>query len=382
VLSINISQDFPVTSKYADMWRTTLDMMPVWKYKKGMLRVGGDDVVSVIKQQEGLGKYQANGRWNDSEMLQVGNGKVIKTDNKDFDQLGEQTRLIKGNMTYDENKAHFGMWAINSAPLILSNDLSTMSDSLRDLVTNPEVIAINQDPAGMLSEKCKEDLPGVQVWVKRLWKIGDAAVAFLNATDEEQVVEIKLSDIGINGQAYFRDLFLRKDLGLFTGKFSVKLPKNSILLTKITAFEPVKPIKSLFKPLDFSKNSIRFEAEESRFYGGKSQDQLKGFSGSGYAIGENHVYSKFRFFWDLDIDTADNYKLVIKYINSGKEDLTYKINDLPIVFKSTASKKEKWNEISITLPFEKGRQKLKLIAPNSSSNELAIDYIELSKAVK
>ena len=57
--------------------------------------------------------------------------------------------------------------------------------------------------------------------------------------------------------------------------------------------------------------------------------------------------------------------------------LTDKINDQPTVFKSTASKNEKWSEISITLAFAKGRQKLKLNAPNSNSNELAIDYIEL-----
>ncbi|MEI6753449.1 MAG: alpha-galactosidase [Paludibacter sp.] len=382
VLSVNLSNQFNVTSKYADMWRTTLDMMPVWRYKNDMLRAGGDDIYSVMKQQEGLGKYQVNGRWNDSELLQVGNGKIIKTDNKGFDYLGEQTRLIKGNMTYDENKAHFGMWAINSVPLILTNDLSTMSDSLLNLVVNPEVIAINQDPAGVLAVKCKEDIPGVQVWVKQLWQVGNESVAFLNATDNEQEVSIKLSEIGISGQAFFRDLFLRKDLGLFSDKFSVRLQKNSILLAKVTAFETIKPIKSLVKTLDFNKGPVRLEAEDTRFYAGRSQNKLAEFSGKGYAIGENHAFSKFSFFWDVNLESSGNYKVVVRYINSGNSELIYKINDMPIVFKCTPSKKDKWSETSITLPLNKGRQEIGLIAPNCSSNELAVDYIECSKAVK
>jgi len=383
VLSINISQKFDTTSKYADMWRTTTDMMPVWRYKNEMLRVGyGDDVFSVINQQVGLDKFQGNGHWNDPDMLQVGNGAISTTDNKDFDALGEQTRLVKGNMTYDENKAHFGMWAMFGAPLILGNDLANMKDSIRDLLVNPEVIAINQDPAGIMGVKLKEDTPGIQIWAKRLWKIGDVAVAFLNATDKETEISLKLSDLGISGQAFFRDAFLRKDLGLFADKFSVKLQKNSILLAKVSAFETIKPLNSCFKPLDAAESIILLEAEDTRFYCGKSQNKLDGFSGKGYAIGENHTFSKFRIVWSFDLERKNDYKLTIKYKNYSKVDLNYKINGIPVQFKAPTAKDAKWSEVSIVLPLNNGRQKIDFVAPNSSSNQVAIDCIELSKIIK
>jgi hypothetical protein len=257
-----------------------------------------------------------------------------------------------------------------------------MSDNLRDLVVNPEVISINQDPAGAMAVKCNEAIPGVQVWVKRLWKIGDVAVAFLNTTDNNQEVTIKLSEIGISGQAFFRDAFLRKDLGLFSDKFSVKLKKNSILLAKVTAFEPVKPITSWFKSLDFNKISVRLEAEDTRFYGGRSQNKLKGFSGKSYAIGENHAYSKFRIIWNVNIERKDEYKVMLKYMNYSNSELNYKINGIPVVLKCATSGESEWNNVSIILPLNKGTQKIDLVAPNSSSNEVALDCIELSKIVK
>lgn len=381
VLSVNLSQQFNITSKYADMWRTTFDMMPVWRYKKDMPRYGGDDIFSVVNQQIGYEKYQGNGRWNDPDMLQIGNGNA-KPDNKGFDVLGEQTRVIKGELTYNENMAHLGMWSIFGSPLILGNDLTTMSDSINELLINPEVIAINQDPAGEMAVKFKEDVPNVQMWAKRLWKTGDMAIAFLNATDNDAEFVLNLSDLGISGEAFFRDVFLRKDFGLFSDKFSVKLPKNSILLTKVSAFEPIKPIKSLFKPLDFSKQPIRLEVEDTRFYGGKSQDIMAGFSGKAYGIGGNHAYSKFRIYWDVELDHTDSYKVLVKYKNTGAADLTYTINDMPIIFKKSSPKKDKWSETSIAITLNKGRQKIVFTAPNSSSNELAVDYIELSVAEK
>lgn len=365
VLSINISHDFALTDKYADMWRTTTDIQPVWRFKEDTLRMF-DDVYSIINEQVGLDQFQGNGRWNDPDMLQVGNG---------FQVGGKYQSL-----THNENEAHFGMWAIFSAPLMLGNDLAHMTDEVRDIVANPEVIAINQDPAGVMGIKCKEVTPGLQVWVKPLWKIGDEAVAFLNATDESREIAVKLGELGITGPAFFRDAFARKDLGLVSDDFTAKLAPNSILLIKASAFAPVKRVARCLDLLDCSQNqTVRLEAEDARYQTGRWQTKYPGFSGKGYVIGENQEkFGTFRLNWDKDVETAGEYHVLVRYINYGKQDLVYRINGGSVVLKASAPGKQEWETASAVMKLGKGRVTIMLASPDITKNEVAVDYIELS----
>ena len=103
-------------------WRTTWDITNKWNPK-----------LNIIDQNEKSYKYAGPGGWNDPDMLEVGNG----------------------GMSLTEYKTHFSLWAISKAPLIIGCDITKMSQDIKDILTNPEVIAINQDPLGEQGRKIK-----------------------------------------------------------------------------------------------------------------------------------------------------------------------------------------------------------------------------------
>ena len=106
----------------ANSWRTTGGMEDNW-----------DIMTSIIDQNNKWYEYAGPGGWNDPDMLQVGNG----------------------GMNYEEYKAHFGLWAISKAPLLIGCDITNMTDEIRGILTNPEVISINQDSLGKQGYKIK-----------------------------------------------------------------------------------------------------------------------------------------------------------------------------------------------------------------------------------
>ena len=113
------------------LWRTTFDIRPCWDcgqraHSKGVLIENFIGFTKILDQQVGLESYAGPGHWNDPDMLEVGNG----------------------DLTYDENKAHFSLWCILAAPLMLGNDVRTLKPEIHEILTNKEVIAVNQDPLG------------------------------------------------------------------------------------------------------------------------------------------------------------------------------------------------------------------------------------------
>ncbi|MBV5349427.1 alpha-galactosidase [bacterium] len=361
VLSTNIAGP-ALSRKYADMWRTTTDIMPKWKHEPDEFKVM-EDVFGILNLQTGNEGFHGQCRWNDPDMLQVGNG----------------------GLTYSENKAHFGMWAILGAPLILGNNLYEMKDSVRDILTNPEVITVNQDPAGVMATKIYDDGNGVQVWAKRLWKVGDIAVAILNAGNVASDIKIKLADIGITGQAFFRDAFSRKDLGLYSGTFSVSLKKNDILLARVSAFEQVKPLGAYQeKVIQFGTKPIRIEAENSKYYVARtSQSEYPEYSGKGYLISQNNDWASLQCTWDFGIAKEGSYKISIRYINFSDSTLEYKVyenhTDEQRITLPPSRENHDWQSLSFNVELKKGNNRFKINSPNSKANSVAFDYIEIEE---
>lgn len=146
------------------LWRTTPDIRPYFKGFK-LKYLYFMSLMDIIKRTDKhqLHLYAGPGRWNDPDMLEVGNGKL----------------------THDENVAHFSMWAMMAAPLLAGNDLRNMPDEVLKILTNRKVIAVNQDPLGKQGYKVSET-KGVQVWVKPL--SGDGwAVCFLNPGGKKSI---------------------------------------------------------------------------------------------------------------------------------------------------------------------------------------------------
>jgi alpha-galactosidase len=126
------------------LWRTTGDIHPCWDCEIGHGNWSSWGILRILDKQERLRVHAGPGHWNDPDMLEVGNG-----------------------MTESEDRAHFSMWAMLAAPLIAGNDLRTMAEATARILTNAEVIAIDQDRLGVQGFRyIAED--GIEIWFKPL----------------------------------------------------------------------------------------------------------------------------------------------------------------------------------------------------------------------
>jgi alpha-galactosidase len=183
----------------ANLWRTTGDINPTW-----------DRMTLIGFSQAGLAKYAGPGHWNDPDMLEVGNGKL----------------------TLDENRTHMSLWAMLAAPLLAGNDLSQMKPETSQILTNREVIAIDQDPLGKQGDRVSAVGP-VEIWSKPL-KGGAKAIALFNRDDTALPVTLKLSDVGFSGGAKARDVWQAKDLGKLQGAYTATVPRHGVALLILT----------------------------------------------------------------------------------------------------------------------------------------------------
>jgi alpha-galactosidase len=163
----------------------------------------------------GLWQFAGPGYWNDPDMLQVGNFKI------------KDEKVSKS-----ANQAHFGLWCILAAPLMAGNDMPKMTDTVRDILTAPEVIAVNQDKRGVQGYKVFID-GKLEVYNKPLAD-GTTAVLLLNKGREKADITVTWEMIGLSGKQPVRDLWERKDLGIFKDSFTAKgLGEHGNMMLKI-----------------------------------------------------------------------------------------------------------------------------------------------------
>jgi len=196
-----------------NLWRTTGDIQDRWegklKWPDGSCCSHG--VMDILDMQVGLESYAGPGHWNDPDMLEVGNG----------------------GMTDTEYRAHFSLWAILAAPLMAGNDLRSMRPEIRDILTNEEVIAINQDPLGSQGKRLRSN-EGREVWAKQL-KDGSRAVVLLNRGPSEQNMIVAWEEIGYPAHltAAVRDLWEHKDRPRTTVKTGATVPPHGVVMLTV-----------------------------------------------------------------------------------------------------------------------------------------------------
>lgn len=206
--------------KVGHLWRTTGDIYNCFDCVKdhGTWKAWG--VMQILDMQKNLREHAGPGHWNDPDMLEVGNG-----------------------MSTNEDRAHFSMWSMLAAPLIAGNDLRSMSQETREILTNREVIAVNQDKLGVqgfqYSAKGK-----VEVWFKPL-DGGDWAMVVLNRDTSARKVSFdwtaeKVSDSLSKRDARFdatpyklRDLWAGRDLGTTKSALSADVPPHDVLMLRL-----------------------------------------------------------------------------------------------------------------------------------------------------
>src|SRR5438132_575902 len=152
------------------------------------------------------------GTSNDPDMLEIGNG----------------------GMTDTEYRTHMGLWALMAAPLIAGNDVRSISPSILAILTDPEVIAIDQDPLAFQAIKAADDGSGHQIWYKPLDLSGGRAVGLLNRGNAAASIAVDWNSIGLStGNATVRDLWTRVDRGTFSNQYSVSVPAHGLALLRI-----------------------------------------------------------------------------------------------------------------------------------------------------
>ena len=185
-----------------NLWRTTDDV-----------KENFPSIALIANSNIGIGKYAGPGHWNDPDMLEVGNGKL----------------------TLDENRTHMGMWAMLAAPLLAGNNLTKLTPEITAILTNKEVIAIDQDALGHEAERVYQEGP-VQIWSRPLAD-GGHAVAIINFGEDFTFlrgISLHLKEAGVKGSAKARDVWGAKDLGSIDDNYKVSLRRHEMLLLRFS----------------------------------------------------------------------------------------------------------------------------------------------------
>jgi len=188
-------------------WRTTGDIFDTW-----------GSVASIGFGQAGLEAFAGPGRWNDPDMLVVG-------------WVGWGPDLHPTRLTPNEQYAHVSLWCLLSAPLLLGCDLTRLDAFTLGLLTNDEVLEVNQDPLGRQAARVARE-GRAEVWAKAM-EDGSRAVGLFNRGELEGEVTAPFDALAIDGKAVVRDLWRQTDLGEFEGSFTARVPRHGVVLVRV-----------------------------------------------------------------------------------------------------------------------------------------------------
>lgn len=196
-------------TEVADSWRISFDN-----------RAKFDMILTIIEDGVDMWPYAGPGHVNNMDMLQVGRG-----------------------MTYEEDKTHFSMWCMMCSPLMAGNDLRYMSEQTLEILTNVEIIALNQDPLVYQARRIRVDKDydlkeDFNVWAKPLGSVdsGKVAIALMNRKDEEREIRFTLEELGLDSSAEFtiRDLWAHEDLiGMDPDKLVFTVAPHGVVVLKV-----------------------------------------------------------------------------------------------------------------------------------------------------
>jgi alpha-galactosidase len=188
-------------------WRTSGDITDNWSSMSG-----------IGFSQDQCSPYSRPGHFNDPDMLVIG-------------KVGWGPGLHNTRLSPDEQYTHISLWSLLSAPLLIGCDMSQADDFTLNLLTNDEVLAIDQDPLAKQATKALQK-ENFQVWIKEL-KDGSQAIGLFNLDAQAVKETLSFSDIHLPAKLKLRDLWRQQDLGSFSGKYSVTLPPHGVVLLKV-----------------------------------------------------------------------------------------------------------------------------------------------------
>ena len=205
-----------------DLWRTTWDIRDIWEH--GKYDNGHNGIMECLDRQVGLHRFTEKGNYNDPDMLVVGlygEGKSASINNA----TGCTTREYRSQMS---------LWCLLSAPLMACNDIRNMDDTTKKILTNSEVIAINQDSLSRQARRIYKENEK-EIWAKPLAD-GSWAVGFLNRDDNiTQEISLNFTDINLKSGSYtIRDLWKHENIAVAEKSFSCEVKPHQVRLVKIS----------------------------------------------------------------------------------------------------------------------------------------------------
>jgi len=183
-------------------WRIAADIAPDW-----------NSIKRIIAENDYLSAYAGPGHFNDMDMLEIGRG-----------------------LSDAEERTHFGMWCIMSSPLLIGCDLTSIPEKSLRLITNPELIALNQDPLGLQAYVVSRTESGVTLYVKDIVTPHSTtrAAAIYNPCDSRQTFTLNPADIDLAGRVKVRDLFSRNDLpDIESGSMTVSVGAHDTVILRL-----------------------------------------------------------------------------------------------------------------------------------------------------
>ena len=203
------------------LWRITGDITDCFDCEVNHGSWSSWGIIKTIELRKGIRQYAGPGHWNDPDMMEVGRG-----------------------MTLNEDRAHFSMWAMLAAPLMAGNDLRNMKKEIIEILTNKDVLAVDQDSLGVQGLKFNDNESGVETWVKPL-KNGDWAICFLNKSEQKQKIDfdwskkyiaddISKKTLNTNEATYsLKDLWAKKNLGSTKKNLVADIPSHDVLMIRL-----------------------------------------------------------------------------------------------------------------------------------------------------
>jgi len=188
-------------------WRTTGDITDSWGSMAGIGFAQADHA-----------PYASPGHWNDPDMLVVG-------------LVGWGPNLRESRLTPNEQYTHISLWCLLASPLLIGCDLTRIDEFTMNLLTNDEVLEVNQDPLGKQAVRVSQDGPR-EVWAKKM-EDGSLAVGLFNRDEIPQTVVAKWSELGLNGTMRVRDLWRQQDIGSFDSSFGAEIPRHGVVLLRL-----------------------------------------------------------------------------------------------------------------------------------------------------
>ena len=296
---------FPGTwaADIAESWRTTGDIRANWKSVKKLI---GENLY--------LSAYAKPGHYNDMDMLEVG-------------QLKGEVKSIFGKhgdtgLTPDEETTHFGMWCMLSSPLLIGCDVRTIPASTKTLVTNPYLLAVNQNDLGCQAYVVQRDGDAYVLVKDAVERFGRSRyVALYNGSDDEHEFTVRADALDLDGSIDAFDLVAMADVGRFTGEVSVKVAPHA---SRFYRFDAERRVMRKVYEAETAFLSDYQELRDAAKAGTAFPDQCKGASGGVIVRYIGNRATNDLVWPDVKVDAAGEYVLLFRY--ASPEDRAFDVS--------------------------------------------------------